>query len=360
MLYPDRYIRQTALQGFGKHSQEKLGASSVLVVGLGGLGIPVIQYLTAMGVRTLGLMDGDMVQIHNLQRQPLFLEGDLGRMKIDCAGEYIARQNSGVHVGFHPVYLNEENALETISKYDLVVDASDNFGTRYLINDACIILDKPFVYGGLYGFEGQLSVFNYKDGPTYRCLFPDSPAEGEIPDCNTRGVLGILPGIIGALQGLEAVKVLCDIGKPLSGTLLLFDGLQTEFRKVRYKKSSNSRITELRGPYNVPCNAIEQVDLHTLKQALHNGAGGIDVRNPDEFDKAHIPGTRNIPLHQLQDRRHEMPEQQLYIICQGGNRSQQAIQLLEKLFPAKDIYNLANGLEGTDPSSLATNKPMNT
>lgn len=343
MVYKDRYIRQTTLPGFGPAAQEKLGAGKVLVVGLGGLGVPVIQYLASMGVGCLGLVDGDSVEIHNLQRQPLYHESDLGRSKVDCAGEYIARQNSQVRVRFHPNFLTKENALAIIREYDLVVDASDNFGTRYLVNDACMILDKPFIYGGLYGFEGQLSVLNLENGPTYRCLFPNPPDPATIPDCNERGVLGVLPGIIGTLQGLEAVKVLCNLGTPVRGELLLFDGLTMTFRKMKFERQAEER-NSLEDSYDVPCVTAPEVDGMTVLNAREK-ACVLDVRSPKEFKEDHLPGSLHIPLHQLRENLDRLPSTKTYVVCQTGKRSAQAVRMLQQFFPEREYRSLSGGLD---------------
>jgi molybdopterin/thiamine biosynthesis adenylyltransferase len=206
-MNPKRYIRQTILKGFGAEGQRKLANAKVLVVGAGGLGVPVLTYLNAMGVGTLGIVDADVVSISNLHRQVLFTEAMVGLLKVHAAAEQLQKQNPETKINAYPTFLDLSNALEIIGNYDLVVDATDNFPTRYLINDACVILNTPFVYGALHGFEGQVSVFNYENGPTYRCLFANMPMADAIPDCNENGVLGILPGIVGNLQALEVVKL---------------------------------------------------------------------------------------------------------------------------------------------------------
>ena len=202
----ERYTRQTILKGFGFEGQDKLANAKVLIIGAGGLGVPVITYLNAMGVGKIGIVDNDTVALTNLHRQVLYGQDDIGELKVNTALKKLKTQNDATTIEAYKTFINPKNALEIIENYDLVVDTSDNFPTRYLVNDTCVILKKPFVYGALHGYEGQVSVFNYKGGPTYRCLFPHMPKENEVPNCNEHGVLGIIPGIIGNLQALEAIK----------------------------------------------------------------------------------------------------------------------------------------------------------
>src|SRR5690606_29386865 len=252
-----RYIRQTQLKGFGPSGQKRLAEAKVLVVGLGGLGLPALQYLNAMGVGNLGLMDRDTIELHNLQRQVLYGDQDVGRPKLAVAHERLRQQNPTTRFRLHDCFLTAGNALEIIRDYDLVVDATDNFPTRYLIDDACVILRKTFVYGALHGFEGQVSVFGHQGGPTYRCLYPKMPGAAELPDCDTHGVLGIVPGIIGNLQALEVVKIVTGIGEVLSGKLLLFDGLAQTYTKIGFKADPvNLGRKELQASYGpLDCEA---------------------------------------------------------------------------------------------------------
>ena len=207
----ERYTRQTILKGFGPEGQQKLAEAKVLVVGAGGLGVPVLTYLNAMGVGKIGIVDNDVVSITNLHRQVLYAQSDVGQSKVMAALVKLKAQNPATNLVVYNSFLDTKNALEIVAEYDVVVDTSDNFPTRYLVNDACVILKKPFIYGALHGYEGQVSVFNYQGGPTYRCLFPKMPMENEVPNCNEHGVLGIIPGIIGNLQALETVKVITGI-----------------------------------------------------------------------------------------------------------------------------------------------------
>lgn len=348
-MNPDRYIRQTSLSGFGPEAQAKLKASRVLVVGLGGLGIPVVQYLNAMGVGTLGLVEQDVVDITNLQRQVLYTEGDVGRPKLDLALEYLKQRNSATEIHAYDSFLNRQNALDIIQGYDLVIDASDNFATRYLINDSCVILRKPFVYGALHGFEGQLAVFNYKGGPTYRCLFPEMPGIHEIPDCNTNGVLGVIPGIVGTLQALEAVKVLTGTGNVLSGILMIYSGLNQSVQKIRLSLNpKNLEIITLRAEYGEPgCRYGGEIGRHDFAGMIERGdkIRIIDVRNPGEFESFHLPGSVNIPLGELKSHRDEFGKHKtLYLICATGIRSRAAQQWVRENFPQLKVYSVEGGI----------------
>ncbi len=345
-----RYIRQVSLSGFGADAQSKLAEAGVLVVGLGGLGIPVLQYLNAMGIGKLGIVEQDIVELSNLHRQPLYSEQDLGRPKLAVALEKLKAQNSGTEFKAYNTFLAKDNALSILEAYDLVIDASDNFATRYLINDACVILKKPFVSGALHGFEGQVSVFNYKGGPTYRCLFPDMPGEGETPDCNTHGVVGVLPGIIGSLQALEAVKVLTGIGTPLSGKLLIYNGLNPSTLTIGFDVvPANTLRKELEATYGTP-SVLEGCGfaVSSLRKLLETGSPIqlIDVRSAGEFQADHLPEARNIPLEQIGQKLEEIDAKQpIYCLCQTGKRSKIALQHLKSVFPESRVYNVEGGLD---------------
>lgn len=226
-----RYDKQIALPEVGEAGQQKLAEAKVLVVGAGGLGCPALQYLAAAGIGTIGIVDGDVVNETNLHRQVLYTNSDVGRPKVQVAAERLYRLNPEVKINTYTEFLTAKNAMDIVANYDLVVDATDNFAARYRINDVCVKLDKPVVYGAIHRFEGQVSVFNYKGGPTYRCLFPDKPAESQIPDCNETGVLGVLPGIIGTQQATEVLKIILGIGEVLSGKLMTLN-LLTNFTRT--------------------------------------------------------------------------------------------------------------------------------
>jgi len=321
-----RYIRQTVLKEFGVAAQEKLFKAKVLVVGVGGLGIPVLQYLNAMGVGTLGLVEADTIDITNLQRQVLYAENEVGAPKLATALAKLQAQNSTtIFKPFH-TFLTRENALDIIAEFDLVVDASDNFATRYLINDACVLLKKTFVSGAIQGFEGQLSVFNYNGGPTYRCLFPTMPADSEIPNCNDNGVLGVIPGIIGNLQALETVKVITGIGEVLSGKLLLFNGLNQSYQKIKFNSvAENFLRSELEKSYgSESCTSGLSISALEFKEILEKNAviQLIDVRTIAEYNEYHIPKSIHIPLSELEVHQSKIEKNTVaYVICQSGKRS---------------------------------------
>jgi len=345
----DRYIRQTVLKDFGPEKQQMLSKAKVLVVGAGGLGIPVLQYLSAMGVGTLGIVEQDIIEISNLQRQVLYGEEDLGKQKIQVVLDKLKRLNSETNLKSHDTFLTRGNALDILEEYDLIIDASDNFATRYLINDACVILNKPFVSGAIHGFEGQVSVFNYKDGPTYRCLFPSAPEQGNIPDCNENGVLGVIPGIIGTLQALEAVKVITHTGEIMSGVLLLYSGLDQSVRKIKFPTVlKNKQRKDLEPMYeSMICEMEELVSVNSLYELL-NDTGSIriiDVRTTEEYSQEAIAGAMNVPLEEILEYfASQVVEHPMYFICQSGVRSQHAIQLLKPKFPKTPMFSVIGGM----------------
>ncbi len=343
-----RYQRQTILPGFGKEGQKALYKAKVLVVGAGGLGVPVLTYLNAMGVGTLGIVDADIVSESNLHRQVLYTEAMVGKLKVDAAKDQLQAQNSGTTIHVFKTFLEPSNASEIIQDYDLVVDATDNFPARYLINDVCVIQKKPFVYGALHGFEGQVSVFNYKNGPTYRCLFPKMPKSDEVPNCNEHGVLGILPGVIGNLQALEAVKVVAGLDGVLSGVLLLFDTLTQRMQRMKFNlKPKNLRLDSIQDTYDFECGIpIESIEAIGIQNLLKDKKVTlIDVRTPQEFIVNNLSGAKNIPLNELGKRVGELEmETPVYIICQSGIRSKKAVLTLQGLFPDKKFINVAGGM----------------
>ncbi len=328
MLTPSeraRYARHLILPEVGEAGQEKLKRGSVLIVGAGGLGSPVALYLAAAGVGRIGLVDFDDVDASNLHRQVLYGTSDVGRPKLEAARERLEDTNPEIAIETHGAALTSENALEIVANYDVIVDGTDNFSTRYLVNDACVILNKPNVYGSIFRFDGQASVFFAQEGPCYRCLYPEPPPPHLVPSCAEGGVLGVLPGVIGTIQATETIKLLTGIGETLIGRLLLFDALGMSFRSLRLKQQHNQHapITGLID-YDQFCNPAS---LHEVTR-LSDDAVVIDVRERYEWDAGHIDGARHIPLGELPNRLNELPpDAGIVFYCQTGGRSARALDL---------------------------------
>jgi adenylyltransferase/sulfurtransferase len=364
----ERYSRHLALPEVGLKGQEKLRDASVLVVGAGGLGSPVALYLAAAGVGRLGLVDFDTVDVTNLQRQIIHGTKDVGRSKLLSARERIADINPFVNVETHETRLTSANAQDVIARYDVVVDGTDNFPTRYLVNDACVLLGKPNVYGSIFRFDGQVSVFDAKRGACYRCLYPEPPPPGSVPNCAEGGVLGILPGIIGTLQANETVKLLLGVGEPLINRLLLLDALEMRFREVRFAKDpacpicgTAPTIRELID-YEAFCGVaqpspsapVKEIGAKELRASLDRVLL-IDVREPFEADIARIPGARLIPLGELRDRLAEIDRHaDIVVHCRSGQRSAKAARWLEEAGFDR-VRNLRGGIlawaDEVDPST---------
>ena len=346
-----RYEKQTRLKGFGLRAQELLHNSKVLIVGAGGLGTPCAQYLNGVGVGTIGLVDEDIISLSNLPRQTLFDEAAIGLFKIDILSQKLAWQNPATNFICYKKFLTPDNALAIIQEFDVIVDASDNFGTRYLINDSCVLLNKPFIYGAVHEFEGHVSVLNYKGGPTYRCLFPESDfANDTILNCDENGVLGVLPALVGTYQAIEVIKIITNIGSPLSGQLLIIDTLsQSHFKMAVSANPENKKITQLKDFYGTPVcsNEVELIDANSLIDwiKIENNLQLIDVRTPNEFANGQWPLSKNIPLADLQFRLSEIDSLlPVVIICQTGVRSSQAAILLKKENSLQKVFSLQGGL----------------
>ena len=343
-----RYDRQIILKEFGEKAQKKLSSANVLLVGAGGLGTPILQYLNSMGVGHLGIIDQDVVHESNLHRQVIYTEKQIGVSKVRAAKDFLISQNSHTKISIFETSLTKENAIDIILNFDVVVDASDNFPTRYLVNDACVILNKPFVYGALHEFEGQISVFNHNGGPTYRCLFSKPPKENEIPNCNTQGVLGILPGIVGSLQALECVKIITGIGKPIVGSLLIFNALKQQYYKFKFpKKPENIKIYNLLDSYQLACETdILGITPKQFKKLIKiKSLQIIDVREPFEVKKHPLQGAINIPLLSLMEKLKDINlSPKVYFICQSGARSLKAVKQYQKYFPNNEFISLQGGL----------------
>jgi adenylyltransferase/sulfurtransferase len=367
-----RYSRHLILPDVGVDGQRKLKAGRILLIGAGGLGSPLALYLAAAGVGTLGLVDFDVVDVSNLQRQVLHGTKDIGRPKLESARDRIRDVNPHVHVEPYETRLTSENALDIIRDYDVVIDGTDNFATRYLTNDACVLLGKPNVYGSIFRFEGQASVFALEEGPCYRCLFPEPPPPGLVPSCAEGGVLGVLPGLVGTIQATEGIKLILGVGESLVGRLLLIDALSMRFRTVRLRKDPNCpvcgthEITELID-YDQFCgvapevtvasaNDIPEITPTELADRIRRGddIDLIDVREPHELNIARIANVRLIPLGTLAEALPSLDSsREAVVICRTGARSGRAVQQL-RAAGFRRVWNLAGGIhrwaDEVDPS----------
>jgi len=365
-----RYSRHLIMPEVALDGQKKLKQSRVLTIGAGGLGSPLAMYLAAAGVGTIGVVDFDVVDESNLQRQIIHGTSDLGRPKLESAREKIQDINPNVGVETFGEPLSSENALEIFEDFDVIVDGTDNFPTRYLVNDASVLTGKPNVYGSIFRFEGQASVFWAEEGPCYRCLYPEPPPPGLVPSCAEGGVLGILPGAIGTIQATETVKLLLGIGEPLIGRLLLYDALGMRFREMKLRKDpncpvcgENPTVTELIDyqefcgipQANAPADEVPEITVRELKEKLGNGEGVsvLDVREPHEYEVANI-GARLIPLGELPERLVEIDrDETIAVHCKTGGRSARAVKLMQDA-GFQNVYNVKGGItawsEEIDPS----------
>jgi len=367
-----RYARHLILPDVGIEGQRRLKAARALVIGAGGLGSPVGLYLAAAGVGRIGLVDFDVVDETNLHRQVLFGESDIGRHKLDAAVDRLRDVNPHIEIVPHPVRLTSENALDLFADYDLVVDGTDNFPTRYLVNDACVLSGKPYVYGSIFRFEGQVSVFAAKDGPCYRCLFREPPPPGLVPSCGEAGVLGVLPGVIGSLQALEGIKWILGAGDSLVGRLVLFDALALRFREVRIRRNPDCpvcgdrpTVTELID-YEAFCGlkpasgaeSLPEITPAELKERLDRGDALtiVDVREPHEWEIANLEpyGARLIPMREIEARLGELDrDTEIVLHCKTGGRSAIVLRQLREAGYTR-LWNLKGGIlawaEEVDPS----------
>lgn len=347
-----RYSRHLLIPEVGLEGQKRLKAARVLLIGAGGLGSPLGLYLAAAGIGRIGLVDFDVVDFSNLQRQILHGTPDVGRPKLQSARDRLQAINPEVHLDLYETRLTAANALDILAPYDLILDGTDNFPTRYLVNDACVLLKKPNIYGSIFRFEGQASVFWPPHGPCYRCLYPEPPPPGEVPSCAEGGVLGILPGLIGCIQATEAIKLLLGKGRPLIGRLLRYDALEMRFQEFKVRRNpacpvcgERPSITQLidyeqfcglRGQESPPAAAAEgsgEITVEELKRRLDQGEDLfiLDVRNPEEYQICRLPGSVLIPLGQLTQRHQELPrERELIVHCKSGMRSARAIHFLRQ------------------------------
>jgi adenylyltransferase/sulfurtransferase len=348
-----RYSRHLVLPEVGLEGQRAIKAAKVLCIGAGGLGSPVSMYLAAAGVGTLGIVDYDVVDVSNLQRQILHMTRDVGRPKIESARERLQGINPEIRVDTHASALSSANALDLVSRYDIVVDGSDNFPTRYLVNDACVLMRRPYVYGSIFRFEGQASVFAAAGGPCYRCLYPEPPPPGLVPSCAEGGVLGVVPGVIGTIQATEALKLILNVGETLVGRILILDALGMRFREIRLKRDPECPVcgdhptirslqdyeqfcgTTIPGQATGTFGAAEPRDFDVAPEDLQRALGEgrppllLDVREPMEFQLTRLPGALLIPLGDLGERLGDLDgTRDIVVYCHHGIRSVQATHLL--------------------------------
>ncbi|MCD8489760.1 molybdopterin-synthase adenylyltransferase MoeB [Kamptonema cortianum] len=355
----ERYSRHLILPEIGLDGQKRLKAASVLCIGTGGLGSPLLLYLAAAGIGRIGIVDFDVVDYSNLQRQVIHGTSWVGKPKIESAKNRILEINPDCQVDLYETRISSENALQIVEPYDIVIDGTDNFPTRYLVNDACVLLNKPNVYGSIFRFEGQATVFNYQDGPNYRDLYPEPPPPGMVPSCAEGGVLGILPGIIGVIQATEAVKIITGAGTTLSGRLLLYNALEMKFRELKLRPNPERPVIEKLIDYEEFCGipqakmaeaqqqaSLPEMTVQELKQLIDSGAKDfvlLDVRNPNEYEIAKIPGSVLVPLPDIENGtgveqvKELLNGHKLIAHCKMGGRSAKALGLLK-----------AAGIEGTN------------
>jgi adenylyltransferase/sulfurtransferase len=357
-----RYSRHILMPELGVEGQKKIKQASVLLVGLGGLGSPLAMYLAAAGIGRIGLVDNDVVDETNLQRQVIYSNDQVGKLKLDSAKERLVGINPHIQIDTYETFLTSENAIEICTPYDMIVDGTDNFSTRYLVNDVCVLLGKPNIHGSIFRFDGQVSVFDANEGPCYRCLYPEPPPPGMVPSCAEGGVLGILPGIIGMIQATEAIKIALGTGDVLKGRLLVYDALRMKFRELKLNKDpqcpicgEDPQIKELID-YNAFCGVIKNVNEILepdwnispveLKKDLDLGRKirVLDVRQPQEYAISRIPKSELIPLANLEVNLHGFErEEEIVVMCRSGIRSAQAVKFLRDA-GFKKVKNLSGGI----------------
>ncbi|MCC7301337.1 MAG: HesA/MoeB/ThiF family protein [Bacteroidia bacterium] len=357
----ERYSRHLLLEGVGTEGQEKLCSSRVLIIGAGGLGCPAGLYLAAAGVGKIGIIDFDRIEISNLQRQVLYRTSDTGLSKALKAGERLSELNPLIRIQVYDRKLDTAAALELFPEYDVIIDGSDNFSTRYLVNDACVLTGRPLIYGSIHRFEGQLSVFNAllpdgTRGPTYRCLFPEPPAQGSIGNCSEVGVLGTLPGMIGTMQASEAIKLITGAGEPLSGKLLLMNSLTMEFTTLHFSRKAHPAISRehfLRTDYDLACGTTEksgdisELEPEELSRLLENRTELfiVDVREHGELPEDEGLADARWPLSTLEGAGNTVPEdKQVILFCKSGIRSRKAARILGRQSKLSTLYSLRGGI----------------
>ncbi|MEP1487406.1 MAG: HesA/MoeB/ThiF family protein [Algibacter sp.] len=345
----ERYNRHIILSEIGQNGQDKISNAKVLVIGAGGLGCPILQYLTAAGIGTIGIIDFDVVDLSNLQRQILFGTSTLGKNKAEAAKARLEDLNNDISIIAYAEKLTHKNVIDLFNQYDIIVDGTDNFETRYLVNDACIITNKPLVFGAIYKFEGQVSVFNYKNGPSYRCLFPNPPEQGSVPNCSEIGVLGVLPGIIGTMQANEVLKIILELGTTLSGKLLCYNALTLQNSTLKIKRSEETIQSVLKDKEDFHKKEIDfnceveiiPISIETILS--EENIQFIDVREAHEQPKIENLMVTSIPLSQLENSLDKIDTtKKKALFCQSGIRSKRAVELLQEL----EIQNCFSLIEG--------------
>lgn len=347
-----RYSRHLLLDKVGEIGQLKLKQAKVLVIGAGGLGCPVLQYLGAAGVGKIGIIDFDVIDESNLQRQILFSVEDIGKSKSEIAKLKLEAQNPLIDIVAYNFELTNSNAIELFEQYDIIVDGTDNFSTRYMVNDGCVLANKPLVYGAIHKFEGQVSVFNYQNGPTYRCLFPNPPELGSMPSCSEVGVIGVLPGVVGTQQANEVLKIILEIGKVMSGELLIYNSLDPSFLQLKIKKSVNLSDIGINSfydfeqfDYSLTCVVNEKGFTKLDLAELPNTTLVLDVRDERETPKVENKTVISIPLDELDDCIDRIPmDETVYVVCQKGGRSQVAIDFLRAEYNYTNLINVDGGV----------------
>ena len=341
-----RYNRQIILPELGIEGQQKLKAARVLMIGAGGLGCPILQYLVAAGLGTIGIVDDDVVDISNLHRQILYSMADIGKPKATIAKQKLNQLNPFVNLTAYPERLTEANAARLVGLYDVIIDGSDNFPTRYLVNDTCAALNKPLVFGSIFKFEGHVSVFHYQDGPNYRDVFPEAPPENEVPNCAEIGVIGVLPGMVGTYMANEAIKIICGIGETLSGKLLtinVMDNSMSIFKIAGQKQIIPKAAAAEEKPAKIANDEISIDVLNSWMAETLDKVYLVDVREDYEFEDYNIGGV-NIPLYELKDHINTVPkDKKLVFICQSGQRSKMAAKLVRTHFEG-EIFSVKNGI----------------
>ncbi|TFV94261.1 dinucleotide-utilizing protein [Algoriphagus kandeliae] len=350
----DRFERQRLVPDFGIDGQEKLRNSSVLVIGAGGLGSPILLYLAAMGVGHIGIVDGDQVSISNLNRQVLYGVQDVGKNKAEVAANFLRAQYPDCSFTEILSFISVENVVELIEPYDLVIDGSDNFPTRYLVNDACVLLKKPLVFGAIYQHEGQVSVFNLGiDSCNYRDIFPNPPKADEVPNCSVTGVIGVLPGVIGNLMAMEAVKVLADFGSPLKNRVLFYQAKSASFYEIKISPNPSAyslmpkNLEELsKTDYELVCEGLPEISWEEIPSQIPSNVLLVDLREPDELPKLENWSPALIPFSQLEENFDLINKRDLiYFFCQSGVRSLKAVRLWQKDFPQKSVFSIRGGMK---------------